>query len=134
MGEAIPHSLSKLSMAGCIHAFTCLDCGLLLVPVRLFLGFRTGSIAWPLRGLPDGAMIGVAWGYSRSAHVRFRVLLALALRLVIDRLGKVLIRGCELGHLRLTGWAGNARGKGTVRMGLPKHTAGTDPAQAKEGV
>jgi len=87
----------------------------LLVTVRFFLSFGPRSIARSLGGLPYRTVVGVARGYGRSAHVRLRVLLALALRLIIGRLGQVLVRGGQIGHASLSGLASNALSTGTVR-------------------
>ncbi|MDO9428400.1 MAG: hypothetical protein Q7T93_16410 [Methylobacterium sp.] len=132
--KPIPHSLAKHPLAGYSRTLTCANRALregpghrgyigqlhvshtfLLVPVLLFLGFRTWSIARPFGGLPYRAVVGIARGYGRSAHVRLRVLLALAPRLIVGRFGQVLVRCGHIGHATLSGLASNALSTGTVR-------------------
>ncbi|KQP11199.1 hypothetical protein ASF28_09140 [Methylobacterium sp. Leaf99] len=153
MIETIPHSVAKLTMAGYSQTLTCagsalrkgpgrqgcyrqprISGALLLVPVLLFLGFRARPVARSLGRLPYRAVIGVARGYGRSALVRLGVLLTFPPRLVVGRLGQVLIRSAQVGHASLSGCAGNALGEGTVRMGFWEYASGTDRAWAKEAV
>ena len=153
MIKAIPHSVAKLTMAGYSQTLSCagsaprrgpgrqgyhrqprISCALLLVPVLLFLGFSARPVDRSLGRLPYRSVIGIARRYGGPALVRLGVLLTFPPRLVVGRLGQVLIRSAQVGHASLSGWAGNARGEGTVRMSLWEYASGTDRAWAKEAV